>query len=48
MKDYLKKVLNEQQYQAATYVDGPSLILAGAGAGKTRTLTYKIAYINSL
>jgi len=48
MKDYLRKVLNEQQYQAATYVDGPSLILAGAGAGKTRTLTYKIAYINSL
>jgi len=28
MKDYLKKVLNEQQFKAATYVDGPSLILA--------------------
>jgi len=48
MKEYLKKILNEQQYEAATYVDGASLILAGAGAGKTRTLTYKIAYINSL
>ena len=48
MKDYLKKVLNPSQYEAATYIDGPSLILAGAGAGKTRTLTYKIAYINSL
>jgi len=48
MKEYLKKVLNPSQYEAATYVDWPSLILAGAGAGKTRTLTYKIAYINSL
>ena len=48
MKDYLKKVLNEQQFQAATYVDGPSLILAWAWAGKTRTLTYKIAYIHHL
>jgi len=48
MKNYLKKILNEQQYEAATYVDGASLILAGAGAGKTRTLTYKIAYMNYL
>ncbi len=48
MKDYLRKVLNQQQFEAATYIDWPSLILAWAGAGKTRTLTYKIAYINSL
>jgi len=48
MKEYLKKILNEQQYEAAVYVDGASLILAGAGAGKTRTLTYKIAYMAHL
>ncbi len=48
MKDYLKKVLNKQQYEAAVYVNWPSLILASAWAWKTRTLTYKIAYINSL
>jgi len=48
MKDYLKKILNEQQYEASIYTDGASLILAGAGAGKTRTLTYKIAYMNHL
>ena len=48
MKNYLKQILNPQQFEAATYVDWPSLILAGAGAWKTRTLTYKIAYIHSL
>lgn len=41
----LKKELNEQQYNAVTYFDSPLLILAGAGSGKTRVLTYKIAYI---
>ena len=43
ISSYLQKNLNEQQYAAASYTSGNSLILAGAGSGKTRTLTYKIA-----
>ena len=42
--DYLK-VLNEQQYEAATHTEGPMLILAGAGSGKTSTMTRRIAYM---
>ena len=37
--------LNESQQRAVVYNDGPSLIVAGAGAGKTRVLTYKIAHL---
>ena len=44
MQDYLSK-LNKQQYEAAITVDGPLLILAGAGSGKTNTMTHRIAYM---
>jgi DNA helicase II / ATP-dependent DNA helicase PcrA len=37
--------LNPQQYAAATATDGPTLVIAGAGTGKTRTLIYRVAYL---
>ena len=45
IQDYLASKLNEEQCKAALHTDTSSLILAGAGSGKTRTLTYKIAYL---
>jgi superfamily I DNA and RNA helicase len=42
---YISSQLNEEQMQATTYTDSSSLIVAGAGSGKTRVLTYKIAYL---
>ena len=42
--DY-RKELNDAQYQATTTVEGPLLIIAGAGTGKTRTLVYRVAHL---
>ena len=47
MSEDILSQLNEPQREAAAQIDGPVMIIAGAGSGKTRTLTYRIAYIIS-
>ena len=44
VEDYLSQ-LNEAQQEPTTHVDGPLMVIAGAGSGKTRVLTYRIAYL---
>lgn len=44
MKDFLKD-LNKEQYEAVVHSEGPSMVIAGAGSGKTRVLTYRIAHL---
>ena len=46
MEDYIQQ-LNQQQQDAVLYNDGPQLVIAGAGSGKTRVLTYKIVHLLS-
>ena len=44
MENYLQQ-LNHKQQKAVTHMEGPLMVIAGAGSGKTRVLTYRIAHL---
>ena len=44
-EEEILKQLNDKQRESVVYCDGPQLVIAGAGSGKTRVLTYKIAWL---
>ena len=45
ISDRYKKELNSEQFKVVTHKEGPALVIAGAGTGKTRALTYRVAYL---
>ena len=47
LEEKLKTDLNDAQYTAATHMDGPAVIMAGAGSGKTHTLISRVSYLIS-